>query len=114
MEYEFDDDGLGGSQYTKLLFGASALIGMMALGALLAGAFSTAKESPTASAKQGLPVVPLHVQAQQAAIDAMHAQQQVLTEMRMRMAEAESGFYGEDVGYGHGRFYEEDFADGGW
>jgi len=108
--HEFSDEELdcGGKDYTKWIFGGCALLGMMAVGAILANFISSASAVSTPT---GPPAVPLYVQAQQAAIEAMHAQQQMVTEMRMRMAEAEGDYYGD--GYGQGG-YDDGYDRNDW
>ncbi len=88
--------GSAGFDVVKVTIGCFALIGAVALGATM---FSTSSDD-SANQAAAPPVVPMYLQAQQAAIEAMRSQQQVMNEMRMRMAEAdgyyEEDYYGED------------------
>lgn len=97
---DFGQGGFGSTDYTKIIIFGCVMLAVMAIGGLL---FKwTAGPAPAAAVP---PVVPLHVQAQQAAIEALNAHQQMMIEMRRQMAEAERGYYEDGpAGYGNGEW----------
>lgn len=97
---DFGQGGFGSTDYTKIIIFGCVMLAVMALGGILFKL--TSSPAPAVAAP---PVVPLHVQAQQAAIEALNAHQQMMIEMRRQMAEAERGYYEE----GPARY-----GDGGW
>jgi len=101
---DFGQGGFGQTDYTKIILFGCVMLAVMALGGLLVK-WSSAPAPAIASP----PVVPLHVQAQQAAIEALNTHQQMMIDMRRQMAEAQQGYY-EDSEMVEFRGDE----DGGW
>ncbi len=109
MSFESDFDGkfgndpeFGGSSgidAMKLVVGGLAVVGVLAIGSMM---FSSGGDDAEAVA-EAPPAVPMYLQAQQAAIEAMRSQQELMMEMqKQRMAEAEGYYedaYGGDDGW---------------
>ncbi|MCL4198136.1 MAG: hypothetical protein KJZ69_11660 [Phycisphaerales bacterium] len=102
---EFGQGGFGQTDYTKIVIFGCVMLTIMAVGGLIMK-WAAPTPAPAAAAPA---VVPLHVQAQQAAIEALNTHQQMMIEMRRQMAETERGYY-EDEGMAE---YSGD-EDGGW
>jgi len=90
FDTQFGDNQYGNSGFAKFILGVCVLLGVLALG----GFIGKMTSSPTpAKAASALPAVSLQQQMQQAAIEALHTQQQMMIDVRRQMAEAESGYY---------------------
>ncbi len=110
MDMDFDshfgDDHYGTSGLAKFILGACALLGVLALGGFIGKMTSS---STPAKAPAALPAVSLQQQMQQAAIEALHTQQQMMIDMRRQMAEAESGYYEDRPAGNYGDFEDGNF-----
>lgn len=90
FDSQFGDDHYGSSGLGKFILGACVLLAVLALGGFIGKMTSS---STPAKASAALPAVSLQQQMQQAAIEALHTQQQMMIDVRRQMAEAENGYY---------------------
>ncbi|MCC6906992.1 MAG: hypothetical protein IT430_03540 [Phycisphaerales bacterium] len=95
FESEFGDDHYhGGSGMGKFVIGGCVLLAVLALGGFIGKMTSSSNAAESkAQPSGGLPAISLQQQMQQAAIEALHTQQQMMLDVRRQMAEAEQGYY---------------------
>lgn len=107
FDSEFGESPYGDSGMGKFVIGGCVLLGVLALGGFIGKMTSSpGKDEP----KQALPAVSVQQQMQQAALEMMHTQQQLMIDARRQMAEAERGYYEEQRMAEFGEY--GDFGDG--
>ncbi len=111
FDSQFGDDHYGGdSGMGKFVIGGCVLLGVLALGGFIGKMTSSSSASP-AKGSGGLPAVSVQQQMQQAAIEMMHTQQQMMIDARRQMAEAEAGYYEDGLRGNYGGYEESNFGN---